>query len=321
MQRLWSVATALMLSVATQAVAQSFPSRPIRLVVTTPAGVGPDYFVRLYAERLTPALGVPVIVENKPSSTGFIAAEFVARAPADGYTVLLATAQAFTINPVIYTKLPYDPVADFEPLTLNAEFSIVLVTHPSVPARTAGELVEWVKQSGGRVPYASYGAGTPSHFSGEAFNRAAGLQMLHVPYKGSPGQIQDLLGGEVKVGYTVWAASQKLAEAGKLRAIAVTSDERRATLPSVPTMREAGFPDVIAGGWYGFFVRKGTPDEVAGRLTREFVAVSQIPEMKAKLFEQAIDPFLMVGPPVRNYLRDETERWRRIAREANFKPE
>ena len=144
---------------------------------------------------------------------------------------------------------------------------------------------------------------------------------MHVPYKGSPGQLQDLLAGQVKIGFTVWAASQKLVEAGKLRALAVTAATRRPTTPDLPTMREAGYGDVVAGGWYGYFVRKGTPRDAASRLSRELVAISNSADMKQKFVEQAIDPVLLQGDAVRAYMREETERWRRIAREANMQPE
>lgn len=315
------VACLAALLVAAPVAAQTYPQRLIRFIVTTPAGVGPDYFTRLFTEKLTASLGVPVIVENRPSANGFVAAQAVVNAPADGYTVLLGTAQAFTINPVLYQKLPYDPLQDFAPLVLNAEYPTVLTTHPSVPAASVADLVAWVKRNPGKVSYASFGVGTPSHFSGEAFNRQAGLDMVHVAYKGSPLQINDLLSGEVKVGFTVWSASRQLVQAGKLRALATTADGRRPSLTDLPTMRESGYGDVIAMGWYGFFVRRGSPPEAISRLTRELAAITALPEMKIKYDEMAIDPVMLTGDEVTRYLKRETARWRKIAQDAGMKPE
>lgn len=323
MFRRWIYALALALAAALVvpvALAQSYPNKVVRVIVTTPAGVGPDYFTRLFTEKLGPALGVPVIVENRPSANGFVAAQVALNAPADGYTILLGVAQAFTINPVLYASLPYDPLKDFEPLVLNAEYPTVLTVHPSVPAKNVAELVQWVKRNPGKVSYASFGAGTPAQFAGEAFNRLAGIDMLHVAYKGSPPQINDLLGGQVPVGFTVWSASRQLVEAGKLHALAITADARRPSVPNVPTMKEAGY-DVVASGWYGFFVRRGTPPEAVARLKRELVAISKLPEMKPKYDEMNIDSLLLTGDEVTRYLQDETARWRKIAQAAGMKAE
>lgn len=299
--------------------AARYPDRYIRVIVTTPAGVGPDTFTRMFAERLTQRLGVQVVVENRPSGNGFIAAMAARAAPADGYTVLLGVAQQFTINPVMYERLPYDPLADFVPLLLNAEYDTLLTVHPSVPAKTVQELVAWIKANPGKLAYASFGNNTPAHFSGEAFKRQAGLDLSHVPYNGSPQQITDLVGGAVKIGFTVWGASRQFVEAGKLRVLASTGKARRPSMPEVPTIAEAGYGDVQASGWYGFFVRRGTPAEAIERLSREFAVIGAEPDIRRKYEEQAIEPVLIPGDQALRYLQEETLHWRRIAAAVGMK--
>lgn len=301
--------------------AAGYPQRIVKILVTTPAGAGPDAFARMFAERLSDKLGVQVIVENRPSGNGFIAALAAKSASADGYTVLMGVAQQFTINPVIYEKLPYDPVADFVPLLINAEYDTVLTVHPSVPASNVSELVKWIKANPGKLSYASFGNNTPSHFSGEAFKRQAGLDLTHVPYSGSPQQITDLVGGAVKMGFTVWAASRPFVEAGKLRILASTAKTRRPQLPDVPTMQEAGYPDVVAVGWYGFFLKRGAPADAIERLLREFTAISAEPAIRKRYQELGVDPMLIPGDQVPRYLEEETLHWRKTARAVGLKVE
>lgn len=301
--------------------AAGYPDRVVRILVTTPAGVGPDAFARPFAERLSRKLGVQAIVDNRPSGNGFIAALAAKSAPADGYTVLMGVAQQFTVNPVLYEQLPYDPVADFVPLLVNAEFDTLLTVHPDVPANNVSELVAWIKSNPGKLSYASFGNSTPSHFAGEAFKRQAGLDLSHVPYRGSPQQITDLVGGVVKIGFTVWAASRPFVEAGKLRILATTGKARRPSMPNVPTMKEAGYAEVQAGGWYGFFVKRGTPTEAIERLSRELATISVEPDIRRMYEEQGIDPVLISGQQVTRYLEEETLHWRKIAKAVGLKVE
>lgn len=301
--------------------AAGYPSRPVRILVTTPAGAGPDAYARMVGESLGEKLGVQVLVENRPSGTGFLAASAAKTYPADGYTILMGVAQQFTINPVIYKSLPYDPVNDFVPLVLSAEYDTLLTVHPDLPVHSVAELVQYIKARPGQLSYASFGINTPSHFAGEAFKRAAGLDLAHVPYNGSPQQVTDLVGGNIKIGFTVWGAIKPFVEAGKLRVLATTSRERRPSMPQVPTMVESGYPDVLATGWYGFFVRSGTPADAVARLTRDLAAVCIEKGIKAKSAEQGIDPVLVQGGDVSRALHEQTEQWRRTALAVGFKAE
>ena len=229
--------------------------------------------------------------------------------------------QQFTINPVVYENLPYDPAADFVPLVLSAEYDTLLTVNASVPAKDVAELVAYIKANPGKLSYASFGNNTPAHFSGEALKRAAGLDLAHVPYNGSPQQITDLVGGQVPIGFTIWGAVRPFVESGKLRVLATTAKDRRLSMPTIPTMVESGYPDVLATGWYGFFVKSGTPADAVSRLTQEISAVSVEPEIRTKYVEMGIDPILLVGDEVSRTLSLQTAQWRKTAKTVGLKVE
>jgi len=263
-------------------VAQSYPNRPIRVIVPYPAGQASDTIMRLVGERLAKALGQAVVVENKPGAGGNIGSDAGAKAAPDGYTLTVATA-ALPISKNVYRKLPFDPVSDFAPITLMTITPLVLVTRPDLPANSVAELVQQAKKNPGRMTFASSGSGTSHHLSGELFKTLAGVDLLHVPYKGSAPAHLDLMAGTVDIMFDNIIPVAPHIKQGKLKALAVTTKTRSATLPGVPTMTEAGFADFEAVAWFGVLAPAATPRPIVDRLNKEIVAVLNAPELKERL--------------------------------------
>ncbi|MCU0806296.1 MAG: tripartite tricarboxylate transporter substrate binding protein, partial [Burkholderiales bacterium] len=251
---------------AAPAHAQPFPSRTIRIVVTFPTGGAPDILARLIGAKMQENWGQPVVVDNKPGAGGNIGAEFVARSPADGYTLVMGTVGTHAINASLYSKMPYDPIKDFAPVIFVASTPNLLVVNPSVPATTVQELIALAKAKPGQLSYGSPGIGTSVHVSGELFNTMAGVKTVHVPYKGRQFAIPDLLGGQIQFMFDNMPSALPVAKEGKLRALAVTSAKRHPAAPDIPTMSESGLPGFEATSWFAVYAPSGTPPDVIAKL-------------------------------------------------------
>lgn len=255
------------------AAAESYPTKPVRMVVPFPAGGPTDTLARVVAQKLTKAWGQQVVVDNRGGANGIIGQDIAGKAAPDGYTVLMQSV-AFAINPSLY-KLPYDSDRDFIPVVLVASTALVLATHPGVSAATVRELIALAKTKPRSLTYASFGNGSIAHLAGEMFKSAAGIDMLHVPYKGVPQSIGDLIGGRVQLMFPGISSALPHAEAGRLRILAVTSAQRSALAPQTPTMIESGVPGFEVGSWFGAFVPAGTPPEIVGRLHKDIESILQ----------------------------------------------
>ena len=270
--------------------AQAWPSKPIKWAVPFAPGGTTDILARTVGDKLAIALGVPVVIENKPGAGGGIGAEFTAKSAPDGYTIMGGTISTHAINASLYSKLPYDPVKDFVPITLIARVPNMLVVNPSVPAKDVKELIALLKANPGKYTFASSGNGTSQHLSGELFKTMAGVEMQHIPYKGSPPALQDVVGGQVTMTFDNITTAWPLAKAGKLRALAVTTANRSAIAPDVPTLAESGLPGFEVGSWQGVFAPAGTPPEIIKRLNMEIVKILNMPEVKEKLIGLGAEP-------------------------------
>ena len=259
-----------------------YPAKPVRIVVPYPPGGGIDVLARLLGDRLSQRWGQPVLIDNRPGGGTILAADLVAKAAPDGATLLLTTDATMTINPHLYAKLPYDPVRDFVPVTQLVLLNQLLLVNPAVPASTLAELVSYAKAHPGKLGYASYGSGSQPHLAMEMLKNQAGIDILHVPYKGIPQAVPAALANEVQMTFSGAASSQAHIRAGKLKALAVGGKARLPLLPDVPTFTESGFPDVPANAWFGLFAPSGTPPAIVERLHGDVTAILKDPEFMQK---------------------------------------
>jgi tripartite-type tricarboxylate transporter receptor subunit TctC len=306
------------LALAASALAQKWPVKPVTLVIGTPAGGAIDAYARTVGEHMARTLGQPVIVENKPGAGGNIATEGIARAPADGYTVWVGTQAMTEIYPLSYDNLRWK-MADFVGVMKGVEAPLVLVVHASVPAKNLTELVAWVKANPGKVSYASFSPGTPSHFLGHQLNERLGLDMNHVPFKGSAPQTQNLVGGHVLVGFAQVQTALPHIKDGKLRALATTGSTRWRQLPDVPTLAELGHKDFTATIWFGLLVRAGTPPAVLEKLVDAARAAHADPGVREKLEQLGFDVSGETDPAFSAGIRASTERWAKVVKATGFK--
>ncbi|MBI4206520.1 MAG: tripartite tricarboxylate transporter substrate binding protein [Betaproteobacteria bacterium] len=310
-----------MFAAAAHAAAPAFPTRPIRFVVPFPPGTSTDVVARLVSPRLGERLGQQIVVDNRAGASGTIGVEIAARAVPNGYTWALGTtsthALALTLNPL----LGYDPIRDFAPVMLLAESAYFLTTHPGVPATNLQEFIAYARTHPGKLHYASVGAASLGHLSGELLKKAAGIDMVHVPYKGSTLALVDLLAGRVQLQIGTIPASLPHVKAGRLRALAVTSRERISVLPKLPTVAESGLPGYHASLWMGMFVPARTPGAVTALLDRELVAVMRSPELRETLVEQGLEPGATGPKAFAKVIREDTARWRKVILDAGIRPE
>jgi tripartite-type tricarboxylate transporter receptor subunit TctC len=300
--------------------AADYPDQPIRIIVPFAAGGGTDVMGRMFAQRLADAWKVPVTVDNRAGAGGTIGSALVARAPADGYTLLLGSISTHAISPGLYSKMPYDPVKDFAAVSRAGITPFVMTVHPGVPANTIGELIALARANPGKYDFASSGNGTTSHLCGALFTRMAGVELTHVPYKANAPGLTDLLGGRVTFMFDNIIAMQPHIRAGKLRALAVTGNERVTSLPNVPTMIEAGLPAYEVIGWFGFWAPAATPRAIVIRLNTELNRIMREPDVKARAEEQGVDMTRTQGPEeFSGYVQSELVKWRQIIRDAGAK--
>ena len=294
-----------------------YPSRPITYVVPYPPGGAADAFARQLAGKLGERLGQTVIVENRAGANGNIGSDFVAKAPADGYTLLLGSASTIAINPALYGKnMPYQPLKDLQPVSATHSMANVLVVNAATPYKTVQDVIAAAKLKPGALAYASAGNGNTMHLAGVQFSQQAGVQLMHVPYKGGPPALNDLLGGQVPMMFNNLPAIVPLVKSGKLRAIAIATPKRSPLLPEVPTMDEAGLKGLVSTVWNGVFVRAGTPRAIVDRLNREIVAVLQSPDVKKSLEEQGYDVIPSTPEQFGALIQTETPRWGAVVRES-----
>jgi tripartite-type tricarboxylate transporter receptor subunit TctC len=304
---------------ATGAAAQTYPTKPIRLVVPFPAGGTTDILAREVGQRLSTSLGQPVVIDNRPGAAGNIGSELVAKSAPDGYTLLMATVGTHAINPSLYAKLPYDHVADFAPVILVASVPNVLEVTPSLPVNSVADLIKLAKEKPGQINFASSGSGTSIHLSGELFKTMAGVDMTHVPYKGSAPALADLIGGQVQVMFDNLPSSLPQIKAGKLRAIAVTSAQRAPALPNVPTIAESGLPGFEASSWFGVVAPAGTPPAIVARLNADLNLWLQTPDAREKLLAQGAAAAGGSPEQFATHIRAETEKWAKVVKASGAK--
>lgn len=308
--RKWLTLT-LGLLLGTAALAQgAYPNRPIRLIVGFPAGQATDVIARLAARKMQETLGQSVVVENKPGAAGIIGSEFVAKAAPDGYTLLVGSSGTMAINPSLYSKLPYHPLRDFQPVSLLSTVPLFLAVNPAFPAQTAGDLVKLAKATPGKITYGSAGSGVTSHLTMELFKHTQGIDLTHVPYKGSPAAVTDLIGGQVNAMIDTGPALLPHMRSGKVRVLAVASRQRNAAAPQVPTMAEAGLGAFEAPAWVGLAAPKGTPKEVMAALHKVFVSNwRDAADVREQLTGLGAEPAEQTPEDFAKFIQSEMDKW------------
>ena len=301
------------------AFAQAYPSKPIRIVVGYSAGGGNDLIGRIVAAKLQEKLGQSVVIDNKPGAQSIVAAELVAKAPADGYTLLMAPSGPMTINPAIYSKLPYSPEKDFAPISLLAAFPLMLVVGAEQPIKTVRDLIDYGRAHPDKANYASSAA--PLQLAAEFFNQRTGSTFQHIPYRGSGDIVQAVTSGQVLMAFADAAPIAGPLAAGKLRALGVTTDKPDPSSPGVPTMAEAGVPDLVISLWTGFAAPAGTPAEIIAVLNKAIVEVVAMPEVHAAFKAISVDPRSSTPDEYRALIARDAARWKAIATAANIKLE
>ncbi len=291
-----------------------FPSRALRMIVPVPPGGGADFVARTYASRLAESLGQPVLVDNRGGAAGIIAMELTARAAPDGYTVIQTNVSTVSINPFIYDKLPYDAIRDFAPVSLATMNPLVLVVHPSVPARSVRELIAWAKQNPNALSYGSLGNGSIQHLAGHLFSRGAGIETVHVPYKGAAPVAVDLLAGQIQMAFSGIGTVVGHVKAGRLRALAVTGNARVEAFGDTPTTRDAGGPDIPFSLWNAFLVPARTPPAVIARLNGAIVQASRSTELLSALATQGTSPASSTPEALAALIRDEQQRFAQVVK-------
>jgi tripartite-type tricarboxylate transporter receptor subunit TctC len=299
---------------------QAYPSKPIRWIVPFPPGGSTDILARVVGQKLTEAWGQPVVIENKGGAGGTIGATEVARARANGYTLLMGAIH-HTIASSVYPSLPYDFLRDFAPVTVVAIVPNVLVVNPSVPAKSVPELITYAKANPGKLTYGSAGVGTAHHLIGAKFNLEAGVDIVHVPYKGSAPAVTDLVSGQVLMMYDTVASALPHIKAGKLRPLAVATPKRSVALPDVPTIAEAALPGFEVTTWFGLLVPAKTPKEIAAKLHGEVVKILNMPDVKKRLLEAGAEPVGNTPEEMAAQIKNETESFAKIVKQAKITPE
>ena len=298
--------------------AQSWPSRPVRLVVTFPTGGAPDILARLFSEKAQ--LGQPVIVDNKPGAGGNIGAEFVAKAAPDGYTVVMGTVGTHAINGALYARMPYDMVRDFAPISLVASAPNLLVVNNNLPVKTVSDLVTYMKANPDKLSFGSPGVGTSVHVSGELFKSMTGTTMTHVPYKGRQFAIPDLVGGNIQLMFDNMPSALPMAREGKIRAVAVTTLKRSASAPEIPTVAET-IPGFEAVTWFAMFAPAGTPRAAIDRLHQEVLRVYRLPDVQERLHKLGLDAVLGTPEQLASYQAAEISKWGDVVRKSGARAE
>jgi tripartite-type tricarboxylate transporter receptor subunit TctC len=306
---------------AAQAAAQSYPAKPVRMIVPFPAGGATDIVGRLIAQKLSESFGQQVIVDNRGGAGGTIGSDVAAKSPPDGYTMLLGTSSTHAVAPSLYSKLPYDPVKDFSPVTLAATATILLAVHPSVPARSVKELISLARRQPNALSFASSGNGGISHLVGEQFKSMASIEMLHVPYKGDTPALVDLVSGQVHLMFGTAVSFLPYVKAGRLNALAVTNPKRSPVVPTVPTVAESGLPGFEALQWFGVFVPAGTPKDIVSRLHGEIVKLLKHPDVRERLASLGAELVGNSPEQFASFQKADSAKWAKVVKESGAKIE
>jgi tripartite-type tricarboxylate transporter receptor subunit TctC len=316
-----TAATSLIAAFASLAVAQQYPGKPIKIVIPFVAGGSSDIVGRAIGSKFQEYLGQPAVVENRPGANGSIAAEFVAKADPDGYTILVGSIGVFSINTALFKDLRYDSVRDFAPVTLAVTTPNVLVTKPDFVPNSMKELVEFAKKNPGRISYCSSGTGSSDHLTGELFKQGATIFALHVPYRGGAACQTDLMGSQVDISFQNLGAVTNYIKAGKMKALAVTAKSRHPQLANVPTTGEAGFPDLVVTSWQAVAAPAKTPRDIVRKLNEAIVRALRSPEMRERMTQIGFD--VVAGTPEEfgAFMKAEVERWTQVVKRGHIQPE
>ena len=300
------------------AVAQTYPVKPVRIVVPFPAGGGVDLTARTVGQKLSDYLGQQMVIDNRAGAAGTIGAENVAKSPPDGYSLLVAGPGSVAVAPLLFPKLGYNPLKDLAPITMLVTMPYIIVMHPSIPAKNAKELIALAKANPGQLNMASGGAGTGQHLAGELFNVMAGIKMVHIPYKGTAPAIADIMGGHADLTFSDPSVLPQL-QSGRLKAIGVSGTKRYPPLPDVPTVAESGLPGFDALNWYPMMAPTGTPRDIIMRLNGDATKALAAPDVKEKLMAQGLIPTPMTPEQLGQFIREDYERWAKVIKAANVK--
>ena len=292
--------------------AQDYPARPVRMLVGWAPGGGVDVTARTLAQQLSPAWGHQIIVDNRPGAAGNLAGDLTAKANSDGYTILLGSIGELAVNVSLFKSMPYDPIRDFSHIAMGVRVPNILVVHPSVPARDVRELVEYSKKQPQGLTFASPGNGSIGHLTGELLKTVSGANLVHVPYKGAAPATADTVGGQVQLGFSSMPAVLPHVKVGRLRALAVTTEQRVEAVPDLPTIAESGFPGFSAIGWYAVVGPSGMPKPVVARINADINRVISIPDVKAKLTVQGLEPWPLTPEELRKFMQAEIVRWAKV---------
>lgn len=315
----WGAPTAAMAQSAATAAGQSWPSKPVKILVSFGAGGTADILARLLAERLTPVLGQPVVVENKPGSGGHVGAEMVARSPADGYTLLLSGSPTHSVGPHLFKNLTYDPMRDVPPVAMLAVAPNLLVVNSSLPANSLEQLVQLARAKPGQLNYSSAGNGTSGHLAAELLNSMAGIKVNHVPYKSGPEAVTGVMTGDITFIFFTVPSVLPQVRAGKLRALAISSATRSTLAPEVPTVAESGYPGFDVLAWFGLFAPRGVPREIVARLSAETEKILRLPDIRDKLAKLGAEPRYMNPEQLTAFVAVESPMWGKLIREVGAK--
>ena len=316
-----AVVVAFVVWTVTSAFAQNYPTKPIRMIVPFPAGGGADLWARVIGQKLSEAWGQNVVVDNRAGASGIIGTELVSKAAPDGDTLLLGTTGTHATNPVVFRKLPYDPIRDFAPITNFVDTPFMLVVHPSVVVKSLQELIGFAKARPGQLTYASFGNGSSAHLAGELFRSMARIDILHIPYKGGAPAVSDLVGGQVSMMFNSLPAVVPQVKAGRLRGIAIASPQRANAAADVPTFAEAGLPGVEAGSWYGVFAPARTPEAVVVKLHSGIAAVLKLPDVQQRLTAEGA---VAIGNSPEQFaaqIKGDIAKWGKVVQESGLQTE
>jgi len=300
--------------------AQTYPARPIRLVVPYPPGGSNDVLSRIAAQAMSPGLGQQVIVENRGGAGGMIGADNVAKSAPDGYSIVNVQA-SFTANAALRTKMAYDPMGDFAYIGMMARGPLLAVVHPSLPVKNVKELIALARAKPGQINYGSTGTGGHNHMATELFARMSAIKIVHVPYKGVAPALTDLMGGHTQLVMTSLPSALTQVQAGRLKALAVGSEQRSSFMPEMPTISESGVPGYFAEFWWGLAAPSKTPNDIVNRLATELTRALQSPELKQRFAAEGAEPSMMTREQFTRFVANEITRWRKVAQEANIQPE
>jgi tripartite-type tricarboxylate transporter receptor subunit TctC len=299
----------------------TYPTKPLKMILPFPGGGPTDIVARLAGQKLADALGEAVVIDNRPGGGGVIGAVLAAKAPADGYTLLLGGITTFGVAPSVHKDLPFDPVRDFSPVTMATRQSIMLMVHPSLPVKSVKEYIALAKAQPGQVNYASSGPGGSGHMAGELFRLVTGVNIVHIPYKGAPPALNDLIGGQVQSMFGTMLAAVPQVRAGRIRALAVTGPARAKALPETMTFAEAGWPAYDASSWNGFLVRAGTPRPIVERLNAELVRILKMPAVQERLEADGAEAVPTTPDEFAAFIRAEIAKWAKVVKAANIRIE